>query len=37
MEPVSFGDELEFRLYHASNSSITITDNDMLIVELVGS
>lgn len=37
MEPVSFDDTLEFRLYNSSQQNITLTDQDILIIEFVGS
>ena len=37
MEPVSFDDTLEFRLYSSSQGNITLTNNDIMIIEFVGS
>lgn len=37
MEPVTFDDDLEFRLYNSGQNNITLTDNDIMIIEFVGS
>ena len=37
MEQVTFDDTLEFRLYNSSQANITLTNNDIMIIEFVGS
>ena len=37
MEACSFDDTLEFRIYNSSQQNITLTNNDILIIEFVGS